>query len=159
MITPYPNQAQARADAAARSLREKAVCLVVRGGADLLVFDHIPDDGAGVQLPAGGVEPGEPPADAALRELWEESGLRLSEPHLLCCYLWEAQLPHRFTRQVCHAYAFAAPTDTPDNWQHHADGHLFAFRWADVTAPGLDWEMDAAMPFLIRHMTSHQENL
>lgn len=123
------------------------MCLVVRGR-QVLVFDHVPDDGAGVQVVAGGIDAGELPAEAAIRELWEESGLSLSGPQYLCSYLWEAQLPHRFTRQVCHAYAFAAPDDLPDEWQHHADGHLFAFRWADLVEPGLDWEMDAALPHL-----------
>ncbi|MFC6590628.1 NUDIX domain-containing protein [Deinococcus lacus] len=147
MITFYDNQAQARADAAARGLREKVVCFVVQGE-KLLVFDHIPDGGAGVQVVAGGIEAGELPETAAVRELWEESGLSLSGPRFLCSYLWEAQLPDRFTRQVCHAYAFAAPDHLPENWQHHADGHLFSFRWADLQAPGLDWEMDAALPLL-----------
>ncbi|MCY1702297.1 NUDIX hydrolase [Deinococcus sp. SL84] len=147
MITFYDRQTEARADAAARHLREKVVCFVVQGQ-KLLVFDHLPDGGAGVQVPAGGVEAGESPAAAASRELREESGLHLSGPQYLCSYRWEAQLPHRFTRQVCHAYAFAAPYDLSDTWQHHADGHLFSFRWADLADPGLDWEMDAALPYL-----------
>ncbi len=42
-------------------------------GHELLVFRH-PD--AGIQLPAGSVEPGESPAAAALREVEEETGLR-----------------------------------------------------------------------------------
>lgn len=147
MITFYDRQTEARADAAARHLREKVVCFVVQGQ-KLLVFDHLPDGGAGVQVPAGGVEAGESPAAAASRELREESGLHLSGPQYLCSYRWEAQLPHRFTQQVCHAYAFAAPEGLPDTWQHHADGHLFSFRWADLADPGLDWEMDAALPYL-----------
>ncbi|WP_255447994.1 NUDIX domain-containing protein [Deinococcus sp. AJ005] len=103
---------------------------------------------AGVQLPAGGVEAEEIPADAAVRELWEESGLQLTAPRHLVSYRWEAQLPERFTRQVCHAYAYATLADLPDTWTHFADGYLFAFRWADLNAPGLDWEMDAALPYL-----------
>lgn len=147
MITFYDNQEQARADAKAKGLREKVLCFVVRGE-ELLVFDHVPDGGAGVQVPAGGLEAGETPEAAAIRELWEESGLTLTDPHYLVSYHWEAQLPDRFTRQVCHAYAFSASPDTPDAWQHHADDHLFSFRWAALHAPKLDWEMDAALPQL-----------
>lgn len=147
MITFYDNQAEARADAKLRGLREKVLCLVVRGSS-LLVFDHADVPEAGVQLPAGGVEPGETPADTAMRELFEESGLMLSGPRHLVSYRWEAQLPERFTRQVCHACAFAAPDGLPDTWTHFADGYLFACRWAALSAPGLDWEMDAALPYL-----------
>ena len=147
MITFYDTQEQARAAAKAEGLREKVLCFVVRGR-QLRVLDHVPDGGAGVQVVGGGVEQDELPEAAAIRELWEESGLSLSEPQFLCSYLWEAQLPDRFTRQVCHSYAFHAPADLPDHWQHHADGHLFSFRWADLHAPGLDWEMDAALPVL-----------
>ncbi|GHG00218.1 hypothetical protein GCM10017783_10420 [Deinococcus piscis] len=51
-----------------------------------------------------------------------------------------------------HTYAFAAPDSLPDEWQHHADGHLFSFHWADLADPKLDWEMDAALPHLLRHL-------
>lgn len=152
MITFYDSQAQARADATAKELREKVLCFVVRGE-KLLVFDHVPDGGAGVQVVAGGVEAGETPDQTAIRELWEESGLTLADPQYLVSYRWEAQLPDRFTRQVCHAYAFAAPPSTPDAWQHHADGHLFSFRWAELKSPALDWEMDAALPYLLESLS------
>ncbi|GAA0499536.1 NUDIX hydrolase [Deinococcus depolymerans] len=148
MVTFYPTQPAARADAAVRGLREKVVCFVVRGEAspELLVFDHVPDD-SGVQLPAGGVEPGETPEQAAVRELREESGLNLTGPEFLTSYLWEAHLPTRFTRQVCHAFLLRAPHDLPHTWACDADGERFAFRWAPLPAPALDWEMDAALPW------------
>jgi 8-oxo-dGTP pyrophosphatase MutT (NUDIX family) len=59
---------------AARQL-EKVTAFVTRGvgsAAELLVFHH---PRGGVQVPAGTVEVGEAPADAAVRELAEETGL------------------------------------------------------------------------------------
>lgn len=141
MITFYDTQEQARIDAQSRRLREKVLCFVVRDH-QLLVFDHVPDGGAGVQVVAGGVEAGESPDQAAMRELWEESGLTLAAPRYLTSYRWEAQLPDRFTRQVCHAYAFAAPDGLPDTWDHVEKGndaeYLFRFRWVDLQNSALD---------------------
>ncbi|MEW6420378.1 MAG: NUDIX domain-containing protein [Deinococcota bacterium] len=149
MVTFYHSQAEGRADAARQKLREKVVCVVVNGPL-VLVFEHEDAPEAGVQLPAGGVEPGETPAEAAVRELREESGLSLSNPRHVISYRWEAQLPERFTRQVCHAFAFTAPPHLPTTWTRQADGHPFAFRWASLEEPGLDWELDAALPSMPR---------
>ena len=92
MVTFYNSEAEARADAQALGLREKVLCFVYHGQS-VLVFDHADVPDAGVQVPAGGVEAGETPAEAARRELWEESGLTLSTPHFLAAYRWEAQTP------------------------------------------------------------------
>jgi ADP-ribose pyrophosphatase YjhB (NUDIX family) len=67
------------------ALLEKVAVLVTRPGPDgleLLVFEHVGIP-AGVQVPAGTVEPGEDVRAAALRELVEESGLVVDDVELL----------------------------------------------------------------------------
>ncbi|MGY6497163.1 MAG: NUDIX hydrolase [Microcella sp.] len=55
----------------------KVVAYVARDK-NLLVFTHddVPIEVAGVQVPAGTVEPGEDPANAVVREVWEETGVK-----------------------------------------------------------------------------------
>lgn len=157
-VTPFDHLDTARDFAALHLLREKAMCLVVRqrpnGTPELLVLDQPEAPEAGVQLPAGGVEAGETPEAAAGRELGEETGLNLPPSAYLKSYLWEAQLPDRLTRQVCHAFLFLAPPDLPDEWERQADGERFAFRWVPAATSSLDWEMDAALPDLLRHLSA-----
>ena len=45
-------------------------------GLELLVFDYLTAPDAGTHLPGGGVEPGERPDHAAVREALEETGIR-----------------------------------------------------------------------------------
>ena len=54
---------------------QKAACYVVHDE-HLLVFTHddVPITRTGVQIPAGSVRPGESPGEAAIRELFEETG-------------------------------------------------------------------------------------
>ncbi|MCQ2001864.1 NUDIX domain-containing protein [Arthrobacter zhaoxinii] len=54
----------------------KVVCYAVQQD-HLLVFTHnaVSMEITGVQVPAGTVRPGEEPADAAVRELYEETGM------------------------------------------------------------------------------------
>ncbi|HJO81935.1 MAG: NUDIX domain-containing protein [SAR202 cluster bacterium] len=53
---------------------DKAVAYITHGDR-LLVFSHVGMPEAGIQVPAGTIEPGELPEDAVLREAWEETGL------------------------------------------------------------------------------------
>ncbi|MEF9982636.1 MAG: NUDIX domain-containing protein [Glutamicibacter sp.] len=58
------------------SVIEQAVCYVVQDD-HLLVFTHLqhPMRVTGVQVPAGTLQPGETPGRAAVRELFEETGI------------------------------------------------------------------------------------
>jgi 8-oxo-dGTP pyrophosphatase MutT (NUDIX family) len=116
-----------------RPLIGKVVCYVTRGE-DLLVFVHRPEGGAGVQVPAGTIEPGEAPEAAALREAEEETGLsgfrvlrRLGE------YTHRSEgRPEDHRRHVFH---LAAPEGAPERWEHFAEeAYWFVFEWVPVRA-------------------------
>lgn len=63
----------------------RAACvLIVRDGLVLAVSRK--DDHAAFGLPAGSIEPGEPPKAAAVRELREETGFVVSESDLVLIY-------------------------------------------------------------------------
>ena len=53
-------------------LRERATVVVIRDGLVLLARD---EGTAFFNMPGGGIEQGEPPEEAAVRELQEETGL------------------------------------------------------------------------------------
>lgn len=59
------------------SLPKAAVCLVRNGGKILAVSRG--DDISDLNMPGGTVEPGEDSIDAAVRELWEETGIKAKE--------------------------------------------------------------------------------
>ncbi|MEM8698960.1 MAG: NUDIX domain-containing protein [Pseudomonadota bacterium] len=46
-----------------------------------------------IQLPGGGIDPGEQPLAALHREVWEETGWRIAEPRRFCSFQRFAWLP------------------------------------------------------------------
>ncbi len=50
--------------------------MLVNGSGHVFVGQRIDNDTAAWQMPQGGVDPGETPQEAALRELWEETGVQ-----------------------------------------------------------------------------------
>lgn len=100
-----------------RRMVEKAVGYVVRGE-QLLVFTHddVPLHRAGVQVPAGSVEPGETPAAAVLREVQEETGLETRIVRALGEAVYDVA-PARWEVHHRHFFLLAplAPA-TPQRW-------------------------------------------
>ncbi|PWB35181.1 DNA mismatch repair protein MutT [Pseudomonas sp. SDI] len=93
----------------------------------LLLFHH---PLAGVQLVKGTIEPGELPAQAALRELHEESGIATATViRDLGC--WNAEHEQQiWSFQLCQPHCAL-----PAQWTHQTlddHGHAFDFFWAAV---------------------------
>lgn len=95
---------------------------------------------AGVQVPAGGVEPGEDPATTAHRELFEKTGLQVTSPAVyLESHVWTGEAPSR----IRHYYWLTAPPTTPSAWSHVVSagdsdaGMLFKLSFRPLHDPGL----------------------
>jgi 8-oxo-dGTP pyrophosphatase MutT (NUDIX family) len=116
-------------------MKHKVLIYVLRSGAnspELLVFEHRDFPDAGVQVPAGTVEPGEDLAAAASRELFEESGLGPDRVKLIRKV---AEFPEPEFQQQRHVYRFEPTRPLPETWSHTVrgagedEGMVFNFYW------------------------------
>jgi len=101
----------------------------------LLLFHHPDCPEAPLQIPGGGVDPGESLEQALHREIWEESGLKhltvirkLGVAEICWCQ------PRKLISQR-HCYLLEASYDTPDSWEHAVQGDgidagmIFSYFW------------------------------
>lgn len=104
------------------AVRQKVLCYVVRDER-LLVFRHLdhPWDQSGLQVPAGSLKPHETPAEAALREASEETGLTTLR---LIRRVGETQYdmrPYRPEIHHRHVFLLEAKQETPNRWVSRED--------------------------------------
>ena len=68
-------------------------------------------DGVDIQLPGGGIDPGESPTQALYREVMEETGWRISAPKRLGAFRRFVFMPEYdlWAEKICHIYV-ARPT-------------------------------------------------
>lgn len=120
---------------------DKAVAYVVHRGR-LAVFVHADDADplteSGLQVPAGSMAPGESPADAALREAYEESGLEgLRVVDELGTEDYDMR-PYADAVHRRHFVQLAVDVAPPETWSHveeHSDDGVrreFRFFWLDL---------------------------
>jgi 8-oxo-dGTP pyrophosphatase MutT (NUDIX family) len=94
--------------------------------AEFLVVLRAPERGGFWHLPSGGVEPGETAAEAATRELYEET--RLGAP--VGALGLELSYPTSFGRMRVDAFSAQAP----DDWEPVLDEEHDAYRWCGLEA-------------------------
>ncbi|HEY2544096.1 MAG TPA: NUDIX domain-containing protein [Gaiellaceae bacterium] len=98
-------------------MRTREVIIFVRRGDELLVVHRSPENGAYWHSIAGGVEEGESDADAAVRELREETGLDTTVE----------SLARPFDYDGMHVEAYVA--DAPAGWEPTLDWEHDEYRW------------------------------
>jgi 8-oxo-dGTP pyrophosphatase MutT (NUDIX family) len=97
--------------------RTQEVFVFVRRGAEFLVLHRAPEHDAYWHGVAGGVEAGEAFADAAVRELREETGLEAAP----------VPLDHRFRYEQVDVECFVV--EAPAGWEPRLDWEHDDYRW------------------------------
>lgn len=136
----------------------KVLAYITRGR-ELLLFEHAGMPAAGLQVPAGTVEPDEPLDDALWREIGEESGLT---PAQLQLRTWFAPIPHPTFAVVRHYAWLSAAAALPEAWSHAVGGAgedrglVFVYRWEQLPPPTLADRMDETVAQLLAAMANER---
>jgi 8-oxo-dGTP pyrophosphatase MutT (NUDIX family) len=121
-------------------VREKVYAYITQGE-QLLVFQHVDFPDAGIQVPGGTVNPGEPLCEAVLREAFEETSI---EDLVILAELgdtWPVMDGSGRPGEVHHRHFFhlRSGAPIPATWRHEerdpADGgppFLFEFSWIPI---------------------------
>jgi 8-oxo-dGTP pyrophosphatase MutT (NUDIX family) len=137
------------------SRETQKVVAYITNGRRLLVFEHTEFPEAGIQVPAGTVDPGEDPQTAVLREAYEETGLLHLE---LVRALGKRIFEWDGRNYVRHFFHLFCPGQPPERWRHreedpsdeaseHIEFELYWAGWPDGI-PALAAEMDALLAAL-----------
>jgi dihydroneopterin triphosphate diphosphatase len=116
-------------------VRTQEVVIVVRRTGEFLVVHRSPENDAYWHLIAGGVEDGETFAEAAVRELLEETGLVTAVESLDAPFEYEG----------VHVESFVA--EAPPGWEPRLDWEHDDYRWLprEQAAELLYWPEPAAL--------------
>ena len=121
-------------------VREKVYAYITQGK-QLLVFRHVDFPDAGIQVPGGSVQPGEPLREAVLREAFEETGLDDLRIVAELGDTWPVMDGSARASEAHHRHFFhlRSGAPLPATWRHeerNPDGggpsFLFEFSWMPI---------------------------
>lgn len=104
--------------------RHEVAVVVRRPGPEYLVVLRSPERGGYWNLVAGGVEPGEAPAEAAARELAEETGL--------VAQVLPLGLDLSYEKPAGRVRLDAFVAEAPAGWEPDLDGEHVEHRWCSA---------------------------
>lgn len=131
----------------------KVSAFITRPDRRLLVFSHPESPSAGIQVPAGGIDPGEDPATAAVRETEEETGYTgFTIERLVRRQSISEERQGRIELHDRWFFHLVPPVGLPDQWRHGeefgTDAYIpFDFFWIDSEAEPLPLTPDHAEVF------------
>lgn len=117
-------------------MKEKVLAYIIQNK-KLLVFTHRDYPDAGIQVPAGTIDPGESPEDAVFREILEESGLKnLSIKEDLGIFEYFHEYKKEWHRR--HVFLLHSTETLPEYWSHTVSsgsddrGLVFNYYWLEL---------------------------
>lgn len=142
------------------TLKHKVFAYITHGQR-LLVFRHVDFPEAGIQVPAGTVQPNEKPEAGVLREVHEETGLSdFTEVYFLGEQIRDMRDFNRDEIHHRYFYHLPYPGDPPTAWRHDetsggtTEPIVFEFFWADLPngVPELIADHGKFIPALLRRL-------
>jgi 8-oxo-dGTP diphosphatase len=119
-------------------VRQRVVAYITRerhGRTELLTIEHRDLPEAGLQVPAGRVDPGETLEQGVHREVAEETGLH-DVRVIRMLPEFEAEYENRYES---HAFHLVSESETSDSWEHEVRGEgsdaglVYVCRWVPLT--------------------------
>lgn len=116
--------------------RAAEVIFVVRRAPDeLLLVNKAAYPADTYRLPTGGINDGEAPRQAAIREIYEETGFEVEDAGLLGVVDYELHRPGREDAPFV-SYVFVADVDKAQTPHATIEGEIDGYRWQPVSALG-----------------------